>query len=118
MQSHKKSAVRLGIYFGLIMAAMAGLLGLCLFPALGCFIFSDAILFGIILGLILDVIAALFFGAACGLMYGLIMGSFMANKAKEFAPMRDTFIAQKRLFYDGAANHQMGKESVGGWTLR
>lgn len=117
MQGHKKSAVRLGIYFGLIMAAMAGLLGLCLFPALGCFLFPDAILFGIIIGLILDVIAAVLFGAACGLVYGLIMGSFMETKAKEFAPMRENYIAQRRLFFDGPANHMMGKEGVGGWMF-
>ena len=117
MQSHKKSAVKLGIYFGSIMAAMAGLLGLCLFPALGCFLFPDAILFGIIIGLILDVVAALFFGAACGLVYGLIMGSFMETKAKEFAPMRENYIAQRRLFFDGPANHMMGKEGVGGWMF-
>ena len=117
MQSHKKSAVRLGIYFGLMMAAMAGLLGLCLFPGLGCFLFSDAILFGIIIGLILDVIAALLFGAACGLVYGLIMGAFMETKAKEFAPMRADYIEQRRLFFDGPANHMMGKEGVGGWMF-
>lgn len=117
MQSHKKSAVRLGIYFGLMMALMAGLLGLCLFPTVGCLLFSDAILLGIVIGLILDVIAALFFGAACGLVYGLIMGSFMANKAKEFAPMREAYIAQQRLFYDGPTNHMMGKEGVGGWMF-
>lgn len=117
MKDSKKSAVNMGVYFGLVMGLVAGLLGMCLFPGIGCLLFQDAILLGIIIGLVVDVILALGFGAVNGLVYGLIMYSFIEKKAKEFAPMRDIFIAQKRLLYDGAANHQMGKESVGGWMF-
>lgn len=117
MQESKKSAVKLGVYFGLMMTLLAGLLGMCLFPALCCFLFKTSIIVGIIIGLVVDVILALGFGVACGLLYGFLMYAFTKQKAKAFAPMRDTFIAQKRLFYDGAANHRMGKESVGGWMF-
>ncbi len=117
MQESKKSAVKLGVYLGLMMGLMAGLLGMCLLPGLGCLLFQDAILFGIIIGLVADVIFALGFGVACGLLYGFLMYLFMKKKAEEFALLRNTFIAQNRLFYDGAANHQVGKESVGGWMF-
>ncbi len=117
MQESKKSAAKLGVFFGLMMGLLAGLLGMCLFPGLCYLLFKTTIIVGIVIGLVVDVILSIGFGVVCGLLYGLIMYSFMAKKAKEFAPVRDTFIAQKRLFYDGAANHQMGKESVGGWMF-
>lgn len=117
MQESKKSAVKLGVYLGLVTGLMAGMLGVCLFPALCCLLFETSIIVEIIIGLVVDVILSIGFGVACGLLYGFLMYAFMKKKAAEFAPMRDAFIAQRRLFYDGAANHQMGKESVGGWMF-
>ena len=117
MDGNKKSAVKLGLYFGVIMGLIAGLLGVCLFPVFGCVIFADNIIPGLILGVILDIIAAVLFGILTGLIYGLMMYSFMKKKAQEFEPVRASFIAQKRLFYDGATNHMMGKEAVGGWMF-
>ena len=117
MESSKKSVVKLGFFFGTIMGLLAGLLGLCLFPAFGCMIFRENIILGLILGVLLDIIAAVLFGAACGWLYGLGMWSLLKKNAQEFAPMRESYIAQRCLFYDGPANHVMGKESVGGWMF-
>lgn len=117
MQSSKTSAVKLGLFFGLLMGLFGGLLGLCLFPALGCLLLQDNMILGLILGILVDVIAAVGFGAACGLVYGLIMGVFIKKKEEEFVQIRDSFIAEKRLIYNGPANHRMGKEWVGGWLF-
>ena len=117
MDGNKKSAVKLGVYYGVVMGLLAGLLGLCLFPALGCLVFNENMILGFILGVILDIIGAVLFGVLAGLIYGLLMYAFMKKKAQEFVPMKESFIAQKRLFYDGAANHTMGKEAVGGWMF-
>lgn len=112
-----KTAVKLGLFYGTAMGLVAGLLGLCLFPGLGCLVFNQNMILGLIIGVLLDIVAAVLFGVACGLLYGIIMGAFMKKKAQEFIPVREDFRAQGRLFYDGAANHMMGKEGVGGWMF-
>ncbi|MBQ4537837.1 MAG: hypothetical protein II994_09525 [Lachnospiraceae bacterium] len=117
MDSCKKSAVKLGLFYGTVMGLFAGLLGLCLFPGLGCLVFNQNVILGLILGVLLDMVAAVLFGTACGLIYGLIMANFLKKKAQEFAPVREAFRAQGCLFFDDVANHMMGKEGVGGWMF-
>lgn len=114
MSSNKKSALRAGVLFGVYTGLLVGVF---LVPCAGCFGFRTESVLGIVVGLMVGVLLAVLLGGLGGLIYGLIMYSFMENKAKEFAPLRESLIAQKRLYYDDGANHFVGAEGVGGWLF-
>lgn len=114
MKSNKKSALRAGLLFGVYMGLFFGLL---LVPCAGCFGARFESVVGIVIGLVIGVFLAVLAGGLSGLIYGLMMYSFMEKKAKEFAPLRESLIAQRRLYYDDGANHFVGAEGVGGWLF-
>ncbi len=117
MGSCKKSVVKLGLLYGTVMGLFAGLLGLGLFPGLGCQVFNQNMILGLILGVLMDMVVAVLFGAVCGLIYGLTIVIFLKKKVEEFVPVRESFRAQGCLFFDDVANHMMGKKGVGGWMF-
>jgi hypothetical protein len=96
MKSFLKTTVIMGAMFGIPMGLVAGVV----------FAFVGGIHFGILFG-----VAG---GSASGLLFGLAMAAFMMFQRRRLEQARPELPGQVVL-YEGAANHFMNCEGVGGW---
>lgn len=109
-----KNAVLSGVLYGIAMGAFFALFFSVMFIIKmviekG----TQGILLGILFGLIVGVIC----GIASAILFGILIGIFGAKQAKKFEPVKESLSLSYTIFYEGGANHFVGKEGVGGWLF-
>jgi len=72
----------------------------------------SGLLFGILFGLVTKSAIS---GIIGGILFGLIISVFVKKQIKNFEKIKDEISKENTIIFDGAANHFMGKEAVGGW---
>jgi hypothetical protein len=78
-------------------------------------------LFGLAIGLLYGVtrgpLDGVILGVIAGALFGLFVGAFSFFATRKFRAMRAEMTQQMSIVYDGAANHFVGSEGVGGWLF-
>ncbi len=81
-----------------------------------------AIPFGITMGLFYgiiqgDFVVGIISGLIMGFLFGFLMIAFVYIQSKKFKKSSSTIVEGKNIIMEGAANHLIKNESVGGWLF-
>lgn len=75
--------------------------------------------FGITMGLFWGFMSNFTVGILAGIIHGVLFGVsiniFVAIQSKKFKEVSSSIVGDNDIIMEGAANHFIGKESVGGW---
>ncbi|MBQ8246027.1 MAG: hypothetical protein IJZ42_02760 [Lachnospiraceae bacterium] len=121
--NQNQSKTKIGPYikssaaYGLIMGAIVWIFAAIFGPIYCCSGLDINLFTGFVIGEVLAIIIGLLVAVSCSIIFFMLIYFFAQRATKEFAVVRDKLAQQEPIFYDGAANHRVGKESVGGWMF-
>lgn len=121
--NENQSKTKIGPYikssaaYGFIMGAIVWVFAAVLAPIGCCSTFGVSPLAGILIGEVLAILLGLLVAIGSAIIFFILIYLFARRATKEFAVVREKLAEKESIFYDGAANHRVGKESVGGWMF-